>query len=147
MFYAFTISKFLCVCLNYFEQHLKLRIASTSCVCASRWTSCFGNMLLHFICQISLFNIQLKLIFELYVKNWFEKYVLWYSCECMSKSDKEEKELMKKVVIFVFFAHKMYSRSFIKLRLNHWCHMDYFNDVLTTFLGIERGSWAAIYAG
>ncbi len=35
-------------------------------------------------------------------------------------------ELLDKVVIFVFFAHKKYSRSFIKLRLNHWC----FNDVL-----------------
>ncbi len=35
------------------------------------------------------------------------------------------------VVIFVFFAHKKYSHSFIELRLNHWCHMDYFNDVLT----------------
>ncbi len=28
------------------------------------------------------------------------------------------------VVIFVFFAHKKYSLSFTKLRLNHWCHMD-----------------------
>ncbi len=37
----------------------------------------------------------------------------------------------------VFFAHKKYSRSLIKLWLNHWCHMDYFNDVLTTFLGLE----------
>ncbi len=43
-------------------------------------------------------------------------------------------------VIFVFFAHKKYSCSFIKLRLNHWCHMDYFNDVLTAFLCFERGS-------
>ncbi len=40
-------------------------------------------------------------------------------------------ELLKKVVIFVFFAHKNYSHSFIKLRLNHWCHMDYFNNALT----------------
>ncbi len=35
---------------------------------------------------------------------------------------------------FFFFAHKNYSRSFLKLRLNHWCHMDYFIDILTTFL-------------
>ncbi len=41
-----------------------------------------------------------------------------------------------KVIIFVFFAYKKYSRSFIKLWLNHWCHMDYFTDVLTTFLGL-----------
>ncbi len=28
------------------------------------------------------------------------------------------------------------SFCFVKLWLNHWCHMDYFNDVLTTFLGL-----------
>ncbi len=32
-------------------------------------------------------------------------------------------------------------------RLNHCCHVDYFNDVLTTFLGLERGSSVAVYAG
>ncbi len=42
-----------------------------------------------------------------------------------------EEELLNKVVLFVFFAHKKYSRSFIKLSLKHWCHMDYFNDVLS----------------
>ncbi len=41
-------------------------------------------------------------------------------------------------IIVVFFAHKNYSCSFITFWLNHWCHiMDYFNDVLTTFL-VER---------
>ncbi len=44
-----------------------------------------------------------------------------------------EKKLLNKV----FFVHKKYSRSFITLRLNHWCHMDYFNNVLTTFLGLD----------
>ncbi len=33
-----------------------------------------------------------------------------------------------------FFVHKKYSRSLIQLQLNYWCHMDYFNDVLTTLL-------------
>ncbi len=61
----------------------------------------------------------------------------------MSNSDREEKKLLNKVIIFVFFAHKSYSRILIKLRLNH-CHMDYFNDVLTTFLGLERGSSLAM---
>ncbi len=42
----------------------------------------------------------------------------------VSKTDKEENKLLNKVIIFVFFAHKKYSRSFIKLRLNHWCHME-----------------------
>ncbi len=29
----------------------------------------------------------------------------------------EEKKLLNKIIIFVFFVHKKYSRSFIKLRL------------------------------
>ncbi len=56
----------------------------------------------------------------------------------------EEKKL-NKVFILVFFAHKNYSRSFIQLQLNHWCHMDYFNDVFTTFPGLEHGSCIALY--
>ncbi len=31
------------------------------------------------------------------------------------------------------FAHKKYSRSPVK----HWCHMDYFNDALTTFWALN----------
>ncbi len=65
----------------------------------------------------------------------------WYSHERELKTDTEEKKLLNKVVIFVFFAHKNYSRSFIKLQLNHWCQLDYFND------GLEHGSCAAVYAG
>ncbi len=40
-------------------------------------------------------------------------------------------ELLNKVVIFVLFVHKKYYCGFVELWLNHWCHMDYFNDVLT----------------
>ncbi len=47
--------------------------------------------------------------------------------------------------LFLFSLREKNSRSFIKLRLNHWCHMDYFNDVLTTFLCLERVSCAAVY--
>ncbi len=54
-------------------------------------------------------------------------------------------ELLNKVIIFVFFAHKKYSRSFVKLRLNHWCHMDYFNDLLATFLSLDRLRILAVY--
>ncbi len=67
-------------------------------------------------------------------------------CRERASTDTEEK-LLNKVIIFVFFAHKKYYHSFIKLTLNHWCHMDYFNNVLTTFLGLERGSSFAVYAG
>ncbi len=45
-------------------------------------------------------------------------------------------EILNKVIISVFFVHQKYSRSFVKLWLNYWCHMDYFDDVLTTFLGL-----------
>ncbi len=48
----------------------------------------------------------------------------------------EKKKLLNKVIL-VYFAHKKYTHSFITLLLNHWCHMDYFNDTLTTFLGLE----------
>ncbi len=46
-----------------------------------------------------------------------------------------------------FFCTQKYSRSFITLWLNHWCHMDYFNNVFTTFLGLECGSCIAVCAG
>ncbi len=52
--------------------------------------------------------------------------VPWGICERALKTDTEEKKLLNKVVVFVSFAHKNYSCSYIKLRLNHWCHMDYF---------------------
>ncbi len=55
-----------------------------------------------------------------------------------AETDTEEKKSFNKVV-FVFFTHKKYSQS--------WCLMDYFNDVFTTFLGLERFSCIAVYAG
>ncbi len=42
--------------------------------------------------------------------------------------DVEEKNFNK--------VQKSSSRSFVTLQLDHWCHMDYFNDDLTTFLGL-----------
>ncbi len=55
-----------------------------------------------------------------------------------------ENELLNKVVIFVFFAYKKYSRSFIMLWLNHWWQMDYFDDVFHTFLGLDSGIYLAV---
>ncbi len=49
----------------------------------------------------------------------------------------EEKKLLNKVVIFVFFAHKKYYCSFIKLQLNHWCHMDYLMMSLLHFWALN----------
>ncbi len=48
---------------------------------------------------------------------------------------------------FFFFAHKKYSRSFVKLRLNPWCHMDYFTDLLATFLDLIHVRTLAVYGG
>ncbi len=56
-------------------------------------------------------------------------------------------ELLNKVIIFVFFAHKKYSRSFVKIQVNPWCHMDCFTNVLAMFLDFDRGSNIAVYAG
>ncbi len=47
---------------------------------------------------------------------------------------------------FFSFAHK-YSCSFVKLRLNPWCHMDYFTDLLATFLDFDRVRTLAVYGG
>ncbi len=60
----------------------------------------------------------------------------------MFDSRLEDIKLLNKVIILVFFAHKNYSHSFIKLRLNHWCHEDY---VLATFPVFERSSCIAVY--
>ncbi len=54
----------------------------------------------------------------------------------MAEDGNSGRRIVEKNVLFVFFAHKKYSRSFAKLKLSHWCHMDYFIDVLATFLGL-----------
>ncbi len=41
-------------------------------------------------------------------------------------------ELLNKVVIFIFFAYKKYSRCFIMFRLNHRWQMYYFDDAFHT---------------
>ncbi len=56
-------------------------------------------------------------------------------------------KLLNKVAIFVFFCTPRYSRSFAKLRLNSWCHMDYFTDVLAMFLSLDLVRIIAVYRG
>ena len=41
---------------------------------------------------------------------------------------------IKSLFLFVF-AHKKYSRRLIYLRLSHWSHLDYFNDVFNNYSG------------
>ncbi len=54
-------------------------------------------------------------------------------------------ELLNKVIVLAFFAYKNYYRSFIKLPLNPWCHMDYFTDLLATFLDVDGVNYIAVY--
>ncbi len=49
-------------------------------------------------------------------------------------------KLLNEVVVFLY---KKRSRSFLTIRLNHRCPIDYFNNVLIT-LGLERGSCIAV---
>ncbi len=83
--------------------------------------------------------------------NGVSVYIRCICCLCMWYSPKScyrvtwGDELLNKVVIFVFSAHKRYSRSFVKLHLNHWCYVDYFNDFLATFLSLDRGKTLAVY--
>ncbi len=51
------------------------------------------------------------------------------------------------IKFFSFLSSQKYSCIFITLWLNCRCHMDYFNDVLISFLDLERGSPIAVYAG
>ncbi len=51
-------------------------------------------------------------------------YVQWILSK-MAQGWRGEDKLFNKVNIFVFFVYKKYSRSFVKLRLNPGCHMDY----------------------
>ncbi len=46
---------------------------------------------------------------------------------------------------FLFSLRTKYSRSFVKLGLNHWSHMNYFNDVLVPFLSLDRVRILAVY--
>ncbi len=63
----------------------------------------------------------------------------WNYCIWNKKSGGDK--LLNKVVILVFFAHKKYSCSFVKLRLNHrWA-------ILTMFLDLDRGMTLAVCGG
>ncbi len=53
-------------------------------------------------------------------------------------------KLLSKVVIFIFFAYKKYSRRFITFRLYHWWQIDYFDDVFHTFLGLDSVIYLAV---
>ncbi len=51
------------------------------------------------------------------------------------------KKVVIKVVIFIFFVYKKYSRRFIKFRLNHWRQMEYSGDAFYSFLNLDSVSF------
>ncbi len=78
--------------------------------------------------------------------NWNNEFIQQFLLLPVSLQHWEE--LFYKVVIFVFLANKKYSCSFTKLRFwCHRCHMGYFINILTTFLGLKCVSCVAVYTG
>ncbi len=76
---------------------------------------------------------------------WHRTANVVYVCDTLQNSAKGWRRDLNKVVIFVFFAHIKYSHSFVNLRLNHWRHLDYFNDLLATFIGLDRVMILTVY--
>ncbi len=50
-------------------------------------------------------------------------------------------KLLNEAIIFFFF----WAQNIFSFKNYGWSHMDYFNNVLTTFLGLERGGYLAVY--
>ncbi len=71
-------------------------------------------------------------------------YVLGYSPKWRKTGTLGDKVLNK---LCYFFAHKTYSHSFTKLKLSHWCHIDYFSKVLVTFLDLGKLQVHWFYGG
>ncbi len=50
--------------------------------------------------------------------------------QCSTTEPQEHMVMVITIIIFfIFFAQTKHSRRFLKLRLNDWSHMDYFNNV------------------
>ncbi len=64
----------------------------------------------------------------------------WYSCEHASKTDTEEKKLLNKVIIVVFFVHKMYSQ-FHKMKVQLMSQKPLSHRFSTVLLVLELKNW------
>lgn len=53
--------------------------------------------------------------------------------------------MLIKLVIFGSFTHIKYSCCFINSHFNHNDQMDHFNDVISTFLDIDRNYYHYVY--
>ncbi len=73
---------------------------------------------------------------------------VWCVCVCVHSSACSASGFYVRTLAPASAAADWHIRDrFIKLWLNHWCHINYFNDFFTTFLGLERVSCIAVYAG
>ncbi len=96
----------------------------------------------------TLFSFRSKYKQRIHVRYcWHRTAYVIYVCDTLQNGAigwRGGDELLNKV-IFVFFEHKKYSHSSVKLRLNPWCHLDYFNNLLATFLSIDCVRNLAVY--
>ncbi len=60
-------------------------------------------------------------------------------------SFKSKRKWRKQRIYVTQLTKKKYFRSFVKLQLNPWYHMDYFTDLLATFLNVDRVNHIAVY--
>ncbi len=96
------------------------------CVSCVTWICCFRS-------EQSANNAENVSVWRSWHRIAYAVYVQWILSK-MAPGWCGGDKLLNKVVIFIFYVHKKYSRSFVKVRLNLWFHMDCFNDVLATFL-------------
>ncbi len=66
-------------------------------------------------------------------------------CSTLQNGRRQSGRRSVKNILFLFSLRtKKYYRSFAKLKLSHWCHMDCFTDVLSTFRVWEHFSCLAV---
>ncbi len=105
---------------DFIQQFLLLHV----CLCCTfmRVTRCMRMMLLM---QEPAFSRRTQMCCALFTIRGMHTHASWYSHERVSKTNMEEKKLLNKDVIFVFFAHEKNTHSFIQLWLNPWLFYQY----------------------
>ncbi len=118
--------KFVSICLKKFESNLSPPRHPSAILESIHWT------------YVVVILIWTKTTYPAW-RSWHRTVYIVYVQRILSKMAlgwREGDGLLNKVVIFFYFAHKRCSCRFVKLRLNPWCHMDYFTDLLAMFLDL-----------
>jgi len=97
---------------------------------------------LHCLC----FDLNKNNLWHSWHRRAYAVYVQWILSK-MEPGWSRGDTFFNKIVFFFFFVYKKCSRSFVKLRLNPSCHMDYFTDLLAIFLDLDRVNYIAVYGG